>query len=1633
MRSRFLNTDYFFSAQSQFETLKSFNILSLSPPPPLSPPDPQLELDFPFSDLKSDLSSEVDRFPFASALSDFLADVVPQFIPHEIATEEENLGNIGSGAREQRLLESLHEEEFRSYSPEIRVPEGNERMKKLQFEIIEEFPLDTVEIDMGVTVTYPYEVVKSICSVEVIPDCLAMDDDSAAPKKTPKRTVIVPEFEVNEIGYGHERAPSIEEAFSALLPHIEPQHGVHSDELVINVKEFLESSNIDILDHFSMNASSETCLKDEPVCLNSVLEMNVIDLNGNMVLEENSTIYPMALAGDCSYMPCPVFFQEVQILDISSVHMFDQFSGSQATELPDISDEMFKYDIDSVGSFYEAMVSSELALVDDTFKSLPVPLFSDNKDMKLHSRIFENVLHVLKPHASTATDDLYLDWHPVTEGICTREICSTYICMLYEVSFSSMDSELQSSNEDVFYFNLDFIDGSPERLRIFERKEIITELHGIIPQANDAYVKAADSQVLKDGVSNNLNVKKLPTGNSEKVASLFESMSQSNDLDFFLGARRGTFRKSCSGEPLKEGSSKVTPPTASLKEPSQPSSLPDVHLEQWNIEVHHVSLSDHTLGLIDNIQKSYLAILNYGTDLRSNTLLAPEDDLKFIGLSKEKLLELITEKSRRQFTSGCTDETFTGLLALYAIKQLAFLLCLFGIHTAHLYISNLTQCSLIHKQFDKTDSLAIKLRPLESLIEDARQKSDRHLIESHSSLSLIEGILKFNTSQNSKILIIAERLFWLPLNQKLTSMKVKLHEVTQAYKFTNQLDTADFIRFTNHILEVLLHSDCLLISHENVTDSFPFDKFSIILEYGGSYISSTVSSITPKLHAPQIHFLKVRVENNNMHKAFWEGFDVPHHLAVEGASQSIPSLQGILNKEQIEELLSFVPIGKSSCFSSEAENHTDASHETNCSMSTSHSLNSKKINPNEPSSPDVVIVVNTQNFEKKMLISRRSSYQKILALEKDGVQVVEREINLPLDLIFSAAVCLVWYETRNLGDNMTSTQSIPMFMETIATNILMSLSFSFSGCILIFEGETCFLSAVMESSDALYAAAATLDLNLQLFCSYTPESTEEIILGCIGNASKLDRGIFPTMPESETIGESFLTKFPSINPLSAHAIINSGGMLIEFLEWSQKRRIQAIGKYHVPGESMHLFDALCRYGEMGESKSVMTECSSIDSDITSAKLQSGRKRQKSVVSSNNLYMPVDDFVHVEPLNPTKERMQELPRASQPYQLRDFFHLQDLKKTKSNQLFATDGVLPKMGVTDTSRINNSDIDGTVSYRHEKENFTPEVIDHSSTYLDGLGEVFAKKQAYNSRVSNPESYNTVGCGNPKGNFGSEFIDNNSNFLDENYPSILSSITLFGEPEPASEPEVLRNLHDSRLAFNHVLRRTFPTSKEIESDRDSWISVKDRAQILDGKKTRHKFSYSSKNDSPMKRQREYSRENPKCKRNALGLLSEEKSPLFVGKPHSKAIQSSRMQHGLQRTTEFLQSAKDKREVCQQTLTCNTCLTCPGSSRSTGKSYKKRSPSIIESFKYKGSSQAPESIRKWRKGGRVQDNSLSEEKKETDSIIPPTWTPVDKRARQNLSFRRSGNEKQSKLVWRNRYSPGSSFILRKRSRDVM
>lgn len=158
--------------------------------------------------------------------------------------------------------------------------------------------------------------------------------------------------------------------------------------------------------------------------------------------------------------------------------------------------------------------------------------------------------------------------------------------------------------------------------------------------------------------------------------------------------------------------------------------------------------------------------------------------------------------------------------------------------------------------------------------------------------------------------------------------------------------------------------------------------------------------------------------------------------------------------QKLEKLLNFLPIeDKLTMGSPRAADEAEV-----CCMplpvpTVPFPMKSENISQCMVSSPETVIIMNTRNCDKEMILSRRSTYQRILAMEKEGSQVVERDSDLPVDVIISSGICLVWYDCRNIGKKPTAldeaSSCLPLCVENIATNVLTLLSFAFNGCILV--------------------------------------------------------------------------------------------------------------------------------------------------------------------------------------------------------------------------------------------------------------------------------------------------------------------------------------------------------------------------------------------------------------------------------------------------------------------------------------------------------------------------------------------------------------------------------------------------------
>nr|XP_018685394.1 PREDICTED: uncharacterized protein LOC103987278 isoform X5 [Musa acuminata subsp. malaccensis] len=1502
MRTRFLNTDYF-SSRSPIETLRRFQFFPL-PPPPLPPllHDPSLGVQIPFSDLDLDLRIplDIDLFPIENARSQFLSDVIPKIHPDtdhrsslrfaprkrrlvsplpeiddpekksgaacHYEDDQKGWGSSRSGATDADISDVGHcvclvscigflllnlvwpflvcyclqevsiliqgekdvDEclDLRSSVFVAKDLEGNELLKEHLFEIVEldlplgesmgsskteeagiyfkipdiTIPLDSLDIDVEVTVIYPHKVAKSTYLVD---DIHAKSDkeefsplkvNSSSVDRTLDHNMILPQLEVHEHYLDPDAGIANAEVLSCMLPLFEACDGHQVDKLAINANEFLESNSVDIMEHISEDTSMDYFPEEKPMSLSSILDMNVINLGDIMLLERGSVIYCVAANGDYSHMPCSVHYQEVQNFDFPSDDVLQIVVNSQQAKTLDMTELMVIDDMDFAGGLYQSFVSTELALIDDTFKSLPTPILCDDKAIKSVSMVVEELLHALKPHSLSASDGIYLDWHPLLEGVCNREICFTYMNMLHNVSSCSTTSDLQTDIAENAAIDIDFFDDFLENVDTLQCEELPTELHRNIPHITYSSSKPESTQMPNNGKFEE-NAERKVNIITQKTSFLSESMSQSNDLSFFLDVRKGTSMGNYKDGTVKCSDKHITAPIAVLQEPSIPCGIPKEVFAQWVIDVHTVCLSDHILGLMDHIKKSYSAILEESPYLKADLVhIANESETS--SLSRQKLLNLIINKISKRCTSDSSHEDVMAYVALYGIKQLSYFLCFFGVHAAHLYVSYLVR---------NIKTMAERLRSLEALLEDECWKSGKQLIDPHPSLSLIEGLLMSNIQNSEKILIVAERVFWLPLTWKLASMGIKLHAVKANSLPPSNLDGIDSTEYDNSVLEHLHHSDCLLVSYENVSTSFPFNNFSVILEYGGPYASSRLSSLHPKSDAlPQVHFIHVKIENHLTPIVLCEGFHACSH----------------------------------------------------------------------------------------------------------------------------------------------------------------------PGSTRIFEGESSFLAAIMESSDALYAAAASLDMNLQLFCSHDADSTDDIILSCIRSATRSAGDLYPAMPESESIGESFLTRFPSINPLSAHVILSSGGSLVEFLEWSNERRIQAVGKYHVPEESISLFSALCRYGEVGESKSVMTESSSIDSDFNSRLLSSPRKKRRH--ACHTYLMPSGDSFLAEPLNQNISTMEE-PPAFQQYQLRNFSNIQEkMGKIKSNYYSDTLGKRPS-----GSTVIDHDLNSLVRHSYINKDFIDDINQHDY-----------------------------------------------NFLEEKFPLASDKFSFLEKPELGIEPADRSSHAVSPRGLRMKGHSIFPSSTEIHHDTNKRSSMKD-----------HYLSFDdiSRKDNVLIKTQEYQKEKfmQDHRTNIVGLSAQEKVPPAYGEnAFSNATQPSRSQ-GQCWITDFLHRLKEKGNGQQQTLPRNPCFNCRRTSNVKDRPSRSQSPSVIDTYRYQGSNQTRNTTRnKWRKDAKRPSISNKRECKES-SFITRTWTPIDKRARQNLSFTKNGNEKQSKLVWRNRNSPNVGCSIRKRCRD--
>ncbi|XP_023635371.1 protein SHORTAGE IN CHIASMATA 1 isoform X2 [Capsella rubella] len=1605
MRTRFLNIDYFSTPPSQvFETLGFLNL-----PAPDNFPAPLVcdgvEERLRFSSIEN-VCIPIGNLPIEAALSKFLSDVVPDRVSVDYEVFEIDDSSLGDYLSDKNDGDAIEEKATLNFiqleTPELDFETENKLLSTSEdhlqcFSEVLELENEPVKYDgSDIILQNSKEIQEQIYSVDYIPsDYFTENDTSVAENECFRKNqpwfkdFRFPLLEVDEVNLSELSSLSALDKVFTVLETIETQDTNAGSSLIINSKELIGSKDYAILDilstdcYLNKSGQSDVVPEDEFSIMDVVTILEISNAEENFQFEQQGKV------------AVPVTFEEFQILDVEIYEVFDIFLGLQKAIEPEICYGMFSKEM-NFKNFDELVVSSELAFTDDAFKSLPTPILHDYEMIRSLDLIYEDVLSKIKPQSLSASNDIYLPWNLLEER--NHNHCDY---PFEEIVTCNIDFNWESSEGDKWVYDFIFSeDAFCEPL-----VEKCTEPFFGISTLNEHAPLDTSHGSVKSPFRNTGARNCGGDDNAKKATLLFKSMSAFDDLTFFMDPQKAMIEDNLDSRVQADKSANHKFMSTDSKAPCLSGGMhPNPQTEEMIL--HSVCPSENILALVGDFVRSYLTLVK---DESANL---SEDKLKLLSISKGKLIDSIRKANVRK-TQVADDKSFMFAL-LVAIKQMTWYMCFFGIHVAYLYLNKLCRSSVPMK---------LGLHTLYSAVETEHKSDETNVTRSHPSLAVMQGILQSEFSRgNSKALLLAEKVFWSSVKRLLMSMGLSYSELNSPSPSDNRPNVHEAPGFKTIELGSLPFSDCLIISYEQISPSFPVENFSVIVEYGGPNASPRFSFPSKLDSFPCFHFIKLELDMSSACGQLCAGVTVPYTLKMTKGDE-VETKTGWL-----EELLNFVPL-ENVCYAGSSETTNESEF---ISMPQESERKSGKIEPEFLTDQKSVIVVNTKTVDKEMIISRRSTYQKVLAMEKEGVQVVERDSDLPVDLMLSPAVCLLWYDCEYVSKKSTATigtsSSSLSWIGDIATDVLTSLSFSFSSCIMLFEGEPTFLATIMDSSDELYAAAGSLGISLQLFFSSSADLTDEVILRCIKFSVKLSK-LHVKMSESESLAESFLTKCPSVNPLTAQVILSSSGSLLEFMKLPHSSKVERMQKYHVPVESVDLFSSLCRYGAREDSKSVMTDSSSSvssgpDSDTHHVSVHSGSKKNHHRAGKNRIDM--DDLIHFSPstecadtqLKPSGDFQLDDSWSSRDHEIFDFDPVTEFDDAP----FKPSGIIhhsDSWPVKDPARFDKKSGPGSSSKDPFWEKDLPDFSVEDS--LPGIPELedwsFPSKDEFRSQnrgfklpvMGNFNLHDNRNSESFVADYKGEVIDGADKFLEEEFPPSPGYNRFAPIVSDVDEDELPRKSKSTRkLSFFGSLQPNFPKAADIDSSSERFAPEKDLK--YDNNASLRGFV----DNYPAKRQRTLL-EEVLTRRSAVptsDLPFREEISHFGGSPLSNAIHSSNPVQGSPWTIEFLNRVRERSRSRkeQQSLPSYvppSSLETPGNIKKA--STKRKSPSILEFFKYKGGNK----LQAEKKQKRSKNSSASPK---TDRFYSPlkSCTPIDKRAKQSLSFSGNGTGGQTKLVWK-------------------
>lgn len=706
---------------------------------------------------------------------------------------------------------------------------------------------------------YPYEDLESVSRIEdVISEYLKGENACASEGNIPVQHLAHSEkkmfliLEVDEESLGIPTSLSMVDIVESYFGNIKPQSFDERYQSITEGNELLDSEM-----HEMVKLFSEDCVSKKSLVLSDIFpERDFINMLESEHVDRNVAL-DGTLQSNNALLVNLITFQEFVFFDEDMINTFEAFYDTKASnDLEETSYWMFKKEF-NFKSFDELIVSNEMALGDDKFKSLPVPVISDHKKMIYVHDIIEELFSNMKVQTLSASDGIYLNWDLLEEDKCSYNISNWYHTIWAKIDMNNHDFGEESLDNRKSILELVFFGDTSGACDLQNSEELQKLLSECISQLDNRLVEFAANTLLEHGSSNKGCREQLPEKKAQRASSLFKSTSEIRNLSHTTGKcdlqQSEELQKLLSdsisqpdnqrvefaaGKAVENGSSnegrrkqlqEIKAERASLlfksmseisnfdyflnpqKATSKESCCFGADSANANVSIPKVTSTAlkaglqsqgwhtvlHKVKLSDNIVAlARYFEKSYVAILQSDTELAKTHKLD---VHYFELLSLQKHKLIEFHVNGNN----MAFIVLSAIKQAVWYLCFYGLNPACLYVDKLCQ---------NIDYLKSRLGVLQSLIKDENRKMESNISMAHSSLITVREILQANIKHDSlKALIVAEEVFWGSLKSLLLFLGLSFSELNTSYRcqpYANNLPGD-----TNTKMKGLLSSDCLLVSY----------------------------------------------------------------------------------------------------------------------------------------------------------------------------------------------------------------------------------------------------------------------------------------------------------------------------------------------------------------------------------------------------------------------------------------------------------------------------------------------------------------------------------------------------------------------------------------------------------------------------------------------------------------------------------------------------------------------------------------------------------------------------------------------------------------------------------------------------